>query len=124
MAQKKKILVIDDDSAVIEYLVTKLGASYEVVSTMTPRDALQLALDHKPDLILCDIDMPEVDGGDLSVEFFEDKTTRKIPFVFLTAIASQKDLGQRGGHLGGRKAISKDLPAEELLGRVRDLLGA
>ena len=124
MAQKKKILVIDDDAAVIDYLVAKLGASYEVVSTMSPREALTLALEHQPDLILCDIDMPEVDGGDLSVEFFEDKTTRKIPFVFLTAIASQKDLGARGGHLGGRKAISKDLPTDQLLGRVRELLGA
>ena len=121
---KKKILVIDDDAAVVDYLVAKLGELYEVVATTSPRDAVELAREHKPDLILCDIDMPEVDGGDISVEMFEDTAIRKIPFAFLTGIASQKELGARGGHLGGRKAISKDLPPGELLGRVRELLGA
>jgi CheY-like chemotaxis protein len=120
---RKKILVIDDDAAVLDFLVAKLGASHDVVSTASPRDALRLAREQRPDLILCDIDMPEIDGGDLSVELFDDDSLRRIPFVFLTAIASPKDLGARGGYLGGRMAISKDLPADELLGRVRELLG-
>ena len=119
---RKKILVIDDDSAVIEFLVAKLGAEYEVISTMSPRDALRMAREQRPDLILCDIDMPEVDGGDLSVEAFDDDSVRAIPFVYLTGIASPKELGGSGGYLGGRMAISKHLPPEEMLGRVRDLL--
>lgn len=121
---RKKILVIDDDSAVIEFLVTKLGDTYDVISTVSPRDAARLAREQRPDLILCDIDMPEVDGGDLSVEMFDDDSIRLIPFVYLTAIASPKELGARGGHLGGRMTISKHLPADELLGRVRELLGS
>jgi CheY-like chemotaxis protein len=121
---RKKILVIDDDAAVIDFLVAKLGPSYDVVSTVSPQEAASLAREQRPDLILCDIDMPGLDGGDISVELFDDASTRTIPFVYLTAIASTKDLGARGGHLGGRKAISKDLPPEELLGRVRELLGA
>lgn len=121
---RKKILVIDDDPAVIDFLVAKLGASYEVLSTVSPRDALRLAREQKPDLILCDIDMPEVDGGDVSVQLFDDASIRAIPFVFLTALASPKDVGARGGYLGSRMAISKHLPADELLGRVRALLGA
>jgi CheY-like chemotaxis protein len=121
---RKKILVIDDDPAVIDFLAGKLGASYDVISTVSPRDALRLAREQRPDLILCDIDMPEVDGADISAQLFGDDSVRAIPFVYLTAIASPKDLGVRGGHLGGRMAISKHTPSEELLRRVRELLPA
>jgi len=119
---RKKILVIDDDSAAIDFLVAKLGASYEVISTVSPRDALRLAREERPDLILCDVDMPEVDGGDISVDLFDDDSVRTIPFAYLTGIASPQDLGARGGYLGGRMAISKHLPPDELLGRVHELL--
>ena len=115
--------MIDDDATVINFLVAKLGASYDVISTVSPRDALHLAREQKPDLILCDIDMPEVDGGDISAQLFDDHSIRAIPFVYLTAIASPKDLGARGGYLGGRMTISKHLPPDELLGRVHKLLG-
>jgi CheY-like chemotaxis protein len=81
-----------------------------------------MAREQRPDLILCDIDMPEIDGGDLSVEAFDDDSVRRIPFVYLTAMASPKELGARGGYLGGRMAISKLLPPDEMLGRVRELL--
>ncbi len=121
---KKKLLVIDDDAAVIDFLVAKLGASYDVIPTVSPQDALRLARERMPDLILCDIAMPVVDGADLSVQLFGDPATRPIPFIFLTAAASPKELGARGGYLGGRMAISKHLPPDELLGRVRELLGA
>lgn len=120
---RKKILVIDDDSAVLDFLAAKLGAAYEVIPTLSPQDALRLAREQKPDLILCDIDMPGLDGADVSKRLFDDESIRAIPFVYLTAIASPKDLGARGGYLGGRMAISKQLPADELLGRVRELLG-
>jgi CheY-like chemotaxis protein len=120
---RRKILVIDDDATVINFLVAKLGASYDVISNMSPRDALRLAREQKPDLILCDIDMPEIDGGDISAQLFDDDSIRAIPFVYLTAIASPKDLGARGGYLGGRMTISKHLPPDELLGRVHKLLG-
>ena len=122
MIERKKVLVIDDDSTVLDFLVAKLGASCEVISTASPREALRLAREHKPDLILCDIDMPEVDGGDISRQLFDDEAIRAIPFVYLTAIASPKELGPRGGYLGGRMAISKHLPPDEMLDRVRKLL--
>jgi CheY-like chemotaxis protein len=121
---RKKILAIDDDPDAIAFLVAKLGTTYEVIPTTSPRDALRLAREQRPDLVLCDIDMPEMDGSDVSAQLFGDASTRAIPFVYLTAIASPKDLGARGGYLGGRMAISKELPAEELLGRVRELLGS
>ena len=122
--KRKKVLVIDDDPAVLDFLAATLGTSYEVISTVSPHDALRLAREQKPDLILCDIDMPEVDGAVISVRLFDDNAVRAIPFVYLTAIASPKELGARGGYLGGRKAISKLQPPEDLLSRLRELLGS
>jgi len=119
---RKKILVIDDDAEMIAFLVAKLGAAYDVISTVSPFEAPRLAREQRPDLILCDIDMPEMDGSDVSAKLFDDASLRGIPFVYLTAIASPKELGARGGHLGGRKAISKHQPPEEMLARVREIL--
>ena len=48
--ERKKVLVIDDGSTVLDFLVAKLGASYEVISTVSPRDALRLAREQKPEL--------------------------------------------------------------------------
>ncbi len=121
---RKRILVIDDDAAVTEFFVQKLGAAHEVITTVSPREALSLARERRPDLILCDINMPEIDGADISAQLFDDSALRAIPFVYLTGIASPKDLGARSGHLGGRMAISKHQPPEQLLKRVRELLGA
>ena len=95
-----------------------------MITTESPRDALSLARERRPDLILCDINMPEVDGADISAQLFDDASLRAIPFVYLTGIASPKDLGARSGHLGGRMAISKHQPPEQLLRRIRELLGS
>ena len=56
MTEKKKILLIDDDEAVIAHLVVKLSKFYEIVSTTDPARAAELARTELPDVILCDID--------------------------------------------------------------------
>ena len=121
MSPRKKILVIDDDAAVIEFLRAKL-ADCDIVSTESARDGAALAREHHPDLILCDINMPGFDGGDVSVAVFSEDALRSIPFVYLTAMATPKDLGARGGYLGGRVAVSKHMPPDEPIARIRGLL--
>ena len=121
MNSRKKILVIDDDATIIDFLRAKLP-EHDIVATESARDAVALARNHRPDLILCDINMPEVDGGDVSVALFNDDAVRAIPFVYLTGLTTPKDLGARGGHLGGRAALSKHMPPDELVGRIRNLV--
>jgi CheY-like chemotaxis protein len=58
MLAKKLILLVDDDQSVLDYLTTKLSKLYDVVSTSNPREAANLAAAKRPDVILCDIDMP------------------------------------------------------------------
>ena len=86
--RKRRLLVVDDDDAVLDYLAAKLGARYELISTTSSEEVVRLAHHERPDLILCDIDMPGMDGGDVSAALFADDATREIPMLFLTGLVS------------------------------------
>jgi len=119
---RRKLLLVDDDEAVIEYLNVKLGGEFELMATGSPEKVLPLALDGQPDLVLCDIDLPGMDGGDISAALFANPQTHAIPLVFLTALVSPEDLRARGNQLAGRGAISKQSPVEEIAARIRAAL--
>lgn len=122
MLPKKKILVIDDDETVFLLLRKRLGHRYDLVTTTDPDGALSLALREQPDLILCDICMPWVNGGDLSGQFFECEGTRRLPFAYLTALLSPANMRDRSGLLGTRHGISKATPTEEMVRMIEQLL--
>jgi CheY-like chemotaxis protein len=117
---RKKILVVDDDEAVLDYLQAKLGVRYDLVVTAAGDAVMRLVLKEMPDLILCDIDMPEVDGGDISAQLYGDDKTRYIPLLFLSALVPSKDA--RRGEVGGRPAVSKSAPIEDLIARIESLM--
>ena len=119
MAPRKKLLLVDDDEAVIEYLNVKLGGEFELMATGLPEKVLPPALDGRPDLVLCDIDLPGMDGGDISAALFANPETHGIPLVFLTALISPQDLQGRGNQLAGRAAISKQSSIEEIVARIK-----
>ena len=119
---KRKILLVDDDEAVLDYMQAKLGPHYDLVTTNAPDNVQALARKERPDLIICDVDMPEMDGGDVSAALYAANETRGIPVLFLTGLASPQDLRQARGQIGGRPAISKTAPVNELLARIAALL--
>lgn len=123
MSARRKLLLVDDDEAVIEYLGVKLGGEFDLVATGSPEQVLPMARADRPDLVLCDIDLPGMDGGDISAALFADPQTHDIPLVFLTALVSPQDLAAKGNQLAGRAAISKQSPIEEIAARIRASLG-
>jgi CheY-like chemotaxis protein len=123
MDGKKKLLLVDDDAAVLEYLTLKLGGEFEVLSCSDAAAALRMVRNQAPDLVLCDIDLPEMDGGDLSAALFALEETRDIPFVYLTGLLTPADLAVRGNQLAGRVAVSKQSPIQEIVARIRAQLG-
>lgn len=123
MRAKVKLLLVDDDEAVIEFLNLKLGAEFDLTATGTPEAALALARDTRPDLVLCDIELPGMDGGDISAALFAHPETRDIPLVYLTALVTPQDLAAQGHQLAGRAAISKQSPIEDIVARIRAALG-
>ena len=119
MSARKTILLVDDDEAVLEYLTVKLGAEFDLLSTGSPEEALELARGKRPDLVLCDIDLPGMDGGDISAALFAQPETHAIPLLFLTALVTPADLAVKGNQLAGRTAISKQAPIAEIAARIR-----
>lgn len=119
---RKRILVVDDDTAVLELWRAKLAARYEVLTTSSPESVLAMARRERPQLILCDVDMPDVDGGDISSALFADEELRDIPVLFLTGLVGPAELKRLAGQLGGRAAVSKSEPVETILARIESLL--
>ena len=76
--------------AVAGVVTAKLAERYDIVSTKVPGNVLKLARETKPDLIICDFDMPEMDGSELSAALLADEELRHIPLLFLTALADRR----------------------------------
>lgn len=109
------ILVIEDEEPIRENLATLLEAEgYTVISAANGRIGVQLARQHLPDLILCDILMPELDGYGVYRELRQDPVTAIIPFIFLTARATQADL-RAGMILGADDYLTKPFRREDVL---------
>jgi CheY-like chemotaxis protein len=119
---RTKILVVDDDEAVLDYMRAKLAARYAIVATTEPQQVIELARTERPSLILCDIEMPGMDGGDLSAALHAEDDLRDIPLLFLTGLVTPGLLKAYQGQLGGRAAISKEAPIAELVARIDSLI--
>jgi len=122
MSERYKLLVVDDDEAMIDYLHAKLGDRFDIVSTNAPENVLNLARTERPHLILCDINMPEMDGGDVSKALHAHPEVRTVPVLFLTALISPNELKNTGNLIGGRPAISKQAAIPELEKRIVQLI--
>ena len=122
MSEHKKILVVDDDEAVLDFLQAKLGTNFDVIATNAPEHVISLAKQHVPDLIVCDVDMPDMDGRDVSAALWADEDTREIPMLFLTGLATPPELAASRGQIGGRAAMSKRSPPAELVARIKAMV--
>lgn len=117
-AEKLRILAIDDDPAVTDYLSAKLGAHYEVIVTNDATEAVAMARARVPDLILCDVEMPGTDGYEICRKIKADVATRDAPVIFLTVRTDSRDEA-RGFEAGAVDYIHKRLDREVLEARVR-----
>ena len=124
MEARKKLLLIDDDEAVLALLVARLATRYEVFSSTDPTQAVPLAREEQPDAVLCDIDMPEMSGGEVVAALAADAFTVHIPVVYLTALVSPEEARDLGGDVGGRPGVSKRAPLAELVRVVESVTGA
>ncbi len=88
-----KVLAVDDERSITAYLKVVLGTRCDVITTNSPKEVLGLAHEHLPDLILCDVEMPEIDGYALCRQLKADAVTSGIPVIFLTSsIEAQGEL--------------------------------
>lgn len=110
-----KILVIEDEPMVRSSLVELLEAEQFVTcSAIDGFDGIRVAQEQLPDLILCDVMMPEMDGYDVLQMLRKDPETATIPFIFLTAKAALKEVRQ-GMNLGADDYLTKPFGRSDLL---------
>lgn len=114
----KKILIIEDDTAIHQAIVDILeNADFKAFSAFNGKAGIQLAKEVIPDLIICDIMMPGVDGYNVLKELSEESSTATIPFIFLSAMAEKQNIRQ-GMELGADDYLTKPFKIDELLNAV------
>ncbi|MFN8397757.1 MAG: response regulator, partial [Bacteroidia bacterium] len=114
----KKILLIEDNLEMRENTAEILQfAGYNVVSATNGREGIQRAREETPDLILCDIMMPEMDGYGVLFLLNKDPKTAGIPFIFLTAKADKSEI-RKGMNLGADDYLTKPYEEMELLDAI------
>lgn len=99
----RRVLVVDDERSIRLLCRVNLAASgMEVLEASNGHEALELARKERPDLVLLDVMMPELDGWSVARELAADEETREIPIIFLTARAERADrrLGEQLGGVG------------------------
>ncbi|NKB17672.1 MAG: response regulator, partial [Pseudanabaena sp. CRU_2_10] len=110
-----KILVVEDmDSLREEIIETLTYEGFEVIGAENGAVGVELALKHLPNLIICDVMMPELNGYETLTTLRREPSTATIPFIFLTAKADKVDMRQ-GMQLGADDYLTKPFTIEELL---------
>lgn len=113
-----KILVIEDEPAIRENVIETLELEgFQVIGAENGRAGVSAARSHLPNLIICDIMMPELNGYGVLHELRSDAATANIPFMFLTARADRADM-RRGMELGADDYLVKPFTTAELLAAV------
>jgi CheY-like chemotaxis protein len=120
----KKILVVDDEEDVLVVLRATLTAKgYSVITATTGANALALAKSQHPDLIILDVVMPGMDGGEVSAKLEENPLTRSIPVIFLTALLTKTEEYAQNHMVDSNITFAKPIDTEALLAQMEGLLG-
>ncbi|MBV8142739.1 MAG: response regulator transcription factor [Verrucomicrobia bacterium] len=118
----RKILVIEDEVEMRRNLATILRLEkFHPLAAENGRVGIELAKREKPDLILCDVMMPELDGYGVIAALRADPETLSIPFIFLTAKGEKPDI-RAGMNLGADDYLTKPIAKSDLLAAVRSRL--
>jgi DNA-binding NarL/FixJ family response regulator len=115
----KRILVIEDDTKLRQHFMELLRLDgYEVLEARNGREGLERARRDPPDLVLCDITMPEMNGHRVLETLRAEPRTANLPFVFLTGWSERDDI-RTGMNLGADDYLTKPVVPDELLAAIR-----
>ncbi|MFB0524121.1 MAG: response regulator [Phycisphaerae bacterium] len=123
MDEKKRILIVDDERDALFILEKELAArGYSVITADNGNDAITLARSKHPDLIIFDVAMPDMDGGQVAGKLQEGLLTKDIPIIFLTALFPKTKEEEQRRVLAGHVFIAKPYDIEELAAQMEKLI--
>lgn len=114
---KKRVLIVDDEQDFTKVVKMNLEATgkYEVMAQNKGSLCLAAAKEFKPNLILLDLLMPDLEGGEVAYQLENDEETKNIPVVFLTAVAKKDEVKGDSGLIGGHVFLAKPVTLQELI---------
>ncbi len=122
MPDDVKVLLVDDDPVILKLLQVNFEMEgYTVMMANDGVEGVEMARSQRPDIVLCDIMMPRMDGLEVTRTLKADEETRRIPIILLSARAQAFDI-QEGKAVGADDYVTKPFDPLELLDRVKDLL--
>lgn len=125
MDRKAKIVIIDDEDDFCHFVKLNLERTgkFQVTVATQALAGINFAKSQQPDLILLDILMPDMDGSQVAENLLADEATKRIPIIFLTALAQRKEVESGNGMIGGRTFIAKPVTPDELAKRIEEAIG-
>jgi len=120
---KQKILMVDDEQDFCYFVKLNLEKSgkYQVMTAFNGEEGLRLAEENKPDLILLDIVMQGMDGGEVAWKLINNEATKDIPVIFITALIQP---GEGDKVIGKRNFLAKPVTPEKLMKKIDSALVA
>ena len=122
-SQSPLVLVVDDESHILHVVSLKVkNAGYRIITAEDGEEGLASAIEHQPDLIITDYQMPYMTGLEMCIELKKHEQTREIPALMLTArgFSLPQDLVDQTNITG---VISKPFSPRDVLARVQELIG-
>jgi len=120
---RKNILIVDDEQDVLLVLEKGLTAEgYSVITASSGNDAISLAKSRRPDLIILDVLMPDMEGPEVKRKLKEDPETKDIPLIFLTGMFPKREDDQDGRIVAGYVLFEKPYDILKLVFAIEQLL--
>ncbi len=122
---KKKILIVDDERKFTRMVRLNLENTgvYEVKEVNDATHAVGTAELFKPDLIVLDVMMPGMEGGDVDARLKSHPLLKDVPVMFLTAAVTPREAGKDGYHIGQRLFLAKPITLDALTAAIKANLG-
>lgn len=121
--KKNRILVVEDEESLLKLESILLSSKgYNVTGVMDGKSALEEVMANRPDLVILDIMLPEIDGFEVCRRIKENPATSTIPVVMLTAKKNSQDVA-RGTEVGANAYLTKPFKSAKVIEVIENLLG-
>ena len=118
---RKKILLVDDETISQDIVVAILSDKYDIATSKSGKDALKLLVHYKPDLILLDIMMPEMNGWETYHNIRGISLLNQVPIAFITSLSEAEGL-EESKRLGASDYFTKPIDSKNFLSRIEKII--
>ena len=123
--KRSRVLVVDDEKVTTRLLRMTLEQTgkFEVRAENDSKLVVDAAIEFRPDIIVLDVIMPDMDGGDVAAALKDHPALAKVPIVFLTATVRKSEVDEHGGVMGGYPVLAKPASTEAIVKFIDKHLG-